>query len=557
MFCLKLQKNLNMSIVRWVFFLFISAVLLFSCKKKIDTPVNSIVVSETKTYQQLLADSLFKYAQQIYYWNTFLTDSNTFKPLDYVQADTLAGLKSELLALTRLPKNPSNSNKPYEQAIRYVSGIATDDNSRAKYSYFMKTSDVYNGGVISFDIANQSGIADMKMTLDGTMNDLGFSVGLVPVNNTVNTSVSIPYTNKDSVVMFVRYVTKGSSADNVGLKRGDIIANKELDYNVSTAAIANALNADVLNLILYRPTTNKRDTLPVIRKLVYTFNPIFRDTIVAVGNKKIAYIAYQSFTSPENSLPALNNSFLKFADATDIVVDLRHNGGGYVESASDFLNLLAPSNANNKDGFVEYYTSTMVNKQATILKNQSVYINNIKQNYSYYDVDYSISKNTTKISKKGSFNQTNNIQNIYFIVSSSTASASELLVNSLKPYYNVYLVGARFSDYGYKTYGKPVGFFEKRLGIYSLYLASFETKNALGNGGYYDGISTDFQAFDDVKFNFGDPNESCFKMAIQKITGNPNYSPLSSARSVYANTPIGITIGHSAEIHDMIAVPRK
>src|SRR5690606_23966747 len=132
----------------------------------------------------------------------------------------------------------------------------------------------------------------------------------------------------------------------------------------------------------------------------------------------------------------------------------------------------------------------------------------IKQSYTYYDLDYSLDKNTTRISKQGAFNTGNNISNIYFIVSKSTASAAELLINSLKPYYNVVLIGAAFNDNGTVTYGKPIGFFELRLGVYSAFLSSFETKNAQGVGGYYSGLSTQYQKFDDVRYDFGDPNET-------------------------------------------------
>ncbi|MCH5720457.1 S41 family peptidase [Niabella hibiscisoli] len=300
-------------------------------------------------------------------------------------------------------------------------------------------------------------------------------------------------------------------------------------------------------------------------KSVYTFNPVLRDTVITIGAKKIAYVAYESFTVDTNSEPALDASFSKFTGATDIVVDLRHNGGGYVTVAEYLINLLAPQSSQGKMAFAEYYNATMVNKQAILLKTQPVYLNNVRQNYSYYDLDYSVSENTTNVNKKGNFNSSNNVPTIYFIVSKSTASASELVINSLKPYYNVVLIGAAFSDNGALTYGKPIGFFELRLGTYSVFLSSFETKNAQGAGGYFTGMSTNYQAFDDVRFNFGDPNEICFLRAIRLITGVSTYLPGSIAsstlgRSVYSGTTqnmIGRAIGDVSNISGMIATPQK
>ncbi|MCH5685019.1 S41 family peptidase [Niabella sp. W65] len=536
----------------------IIAISFISCKKDPVTPkpdpdpTPNPPVNDTRSYQQRLSDSLFKLAQQVYYWNTQIPDSASFKPLGYANSDTLNGLNAELLAITR---------------TNTFEGTGTS----AKYSYLVKTSDLYDGGSIANAITDQGKVGEMKMTLDGKENDLGFTLGIVPVYySAVNTVDSIPYIKRDSSVVYVRKVTNGSPAYKAGLRRGDVVANAELDYGKYGATpLNNLLNGSSAKLIVYKTKTKTRDTLATFTKAVYTFNPVLKDTVVTVAGKKIAYMAYESFTTGTNSQPALDASFSKFSGATDIVVDLRHNGGGYVDVAKYLINLLAPQSAQGKMAFAEYYTATMVNKQATLLKTQPVYLNNVRQNYSYYDIDYSVSENTTNVNKRGSFNSSNNIPTIYFIVSKSTASASELVINSLKPYYNVVLIGAAFSDNGTLTYGKPIGFFELRLGKYSVFLSSFETKNAQGTGGYFTGMSTNYQAFDDVRFDFGDPNEICFLRAIRLITGLSTYLPGSTSasaststvgRSVYSSTPqnmTGTAIGDVSSVSGMIATPQK
>ncbi|MFV0604726.1 MAG: S41 family peptidase [Niabella sp.] len=538
---------------------------VLSCKKDPVTPEPEpepeVPTPTVKTYQQLLADTLFKLAQQVYYWNSHLSDSASFKPLGYAGSDTLTGLKNELFALTQLPIN-SVTGKPYE-FYQYTSSGTTVTTS--KYSYIKKTADLYDGGASSYSITNQSDIAEMKMTLDGKDNGLGFTVGLIPVRySAINTKDSIVYKNRDSTVIYVRNVTNGSPAYEAGLRRGDIIANKELNYNTyGVTPISNLLDGNSAKLVLYRIKANKMDTLQTINKAVYTFNPVLNDTLVTIGSKKIAYVAYQSFTTGTNSKPALDSAFNKFTGATDIVVDLRFNGGGYVSMAAYLINLLAPSSSNGSVAFAEYYNQTMINKQATLLKQQPIFINNVKQSYTYFDVDYSVSGNTSKVNKTSGVNMNNSITNIYFIVSSSTASAAELVINSLKPYYNVILIGAQFSDYGYNTYGKPIGFFELRLGKYSVYLSNFETKNAQGSGGYYAGISTNYQIFDDIRYNFGDPNELCFLSAIRLITGNSTYLPTVSStvgRSVYGTNTQGlkgIAVGKTTQIRNMITTPTQ
>lgn len=524
-------------------------IVFFSCKKDPVTPEPEPPppVTDTRTYQQRLSDTLFKLAQQVYYWNTQIPDSASFKPLGYAVADTLSGLKAELLAITRTNTFEGNG-------------------TAAKYSYLVKTSDLYDGGSTAYSVTDPNRVGEMKMTLDGKENDLGFTLGIVPVYySAVNTTDSIPYKNRDSSVVYVRKVTNGSPAYKAGLRRGNVVANAELDYNKYGATPLNSLlNGNSAKLIVYRTKTKTRDTLATFTKASYTFSPVLKDTVLTVGSKKIAYIAYESFTTSTNTNPALDASFNKFADATDIVVDLRHNGGGYVNAAEYLINLLAPQSAQDKVAFAEYYTPTMVNKQATLLKTQPVYLNNVRQNYTYYDIDYSVAENTVNVNKRGAFNSSSNVPTVYFIVSRSTASASELVINSLKPYYNVVLIGAVFSDNGALTYGKPIGFFELRLGSYSAFLSSFETKNAQGIGGYYAGMSTNYQAFDDVRFDFGDPNEICFLRAIRLITGVSTYLPGSIAstvtRSVYSSASqnmSGVAIGDVTNIQGMIATPEK
>lgn len=554
--------------MKYLFFVSLTIVILLSCRKGPINPAPVPTAPDTRTYQERLADTLYKLASQIYYWNTQLPDSATFKPLGYARTDTIAGLKAELLALTRNAINPA-TGKPYEQYVTYQNGINTDVNSVAKFSYLSLTSDLYGGGTASHINSDEGYGAELNMTLDGKENELGLTLGFARVSYLANTPRAMTSSRQDSIVALVRIVTNGSPAWRAGIRRGDLISKfngNSWNYSANFNQISNALDGNSLSLTSYDPISQK-DTTVSFDKTVYTFNPVYKDTLLTIGSRKIAYVAYKSFTDDNNTRPALSEAFNKFGGATDLVIDLRYNGGGRVSAAAYFANLVLPSSASGGVLFKEIHNTMMQNKQATILKTQPVYLNNVKQSYSYFDVNYSIASSTTTVKKTGSFNSAGTLKTVYFIVSDNSASASELLINSLKPYFSdgVYLINAPFSatdDPNY-TYGKPVGFYEMRIGKYSVYLSNYESKNKNDEGGYYRGLPTNVASNDDIRYDLGNPNEAAFLTAIRRITGNNSYQPAASTvpRSVVstatgANSSVVAAVGEPTKIFDMVSTPR-
>jgi hypothetical protein len=135
-----------------------------------------------------------------------------------------------------------------------------------------------------------------------------------------------------------------------------------------------------------------------------------------------------------------------------------------------------------------------------------------------------------KFNKLGSLN----LNRIFFIVSNSTASASELLINNLKPYMDVYLVGPS------KTYGKPVGFFPIPVGDWYIFPVSFKTTNKNGDGNYFNGIAVNSQVADGLDKDWGDITESSLHSAISFITSGAFRSVAAGGRnssSVYNEQP--------------------
>ncbi|HEY0668776.1 MAG TPA: S41 family peptidase [Sphingobacteriaceae bacterium] len=485
--------------VKLIIYISVLALSVVGCKKdpKITPdPVNP-PSNASGTRAELTKDSIFLYAKEAYLWNDALPSYEQFNPRSYTQSSNeLDNFNRELFAITQFKINPT-TGKPYE----YVSASAT----YPKYSYITDhepKSPAKSGEKIS------------EVTLEGVGTDFGFAL----------TGVG----NQTVYQIYIRYVNPGSPAAKAGLKRGDVLTQingRTLGGNYTSDA--NFINS-AFDLQSITVVVNGNGTTRTLTKVTYTSNPIFRDTIITSGTKKIGYLAFARFSSSSNAESVLTQTFSKFASGgvTDLVIDLRYNGGGYVSTAEHLLNLIAPSRLNGAVMFTEHYNSLLQSGKATILKNQPLTDNNDRQRFSngrpltYFDVDFSISGNTNKFSKKGSLD---GVSKVVFIVTGNSASASELVINSLKPHLDVKIVGQ-------KSYGKPVGFFPIKIDKYDVYYSMFQSKNSLGAGDYFDGFSPDASAADDVTRNFGEPQEASFASAIKYLTQGAFVASTSSVK---------------------------
>ena len=137
---------------------------------------------------------------------------------------------------------------------------------------------------------------------------------------------------------------------------------------------------------------------------------------------------------------------------------------------------------------------------------------NVMMNEQFND-KYSDYNSTTIFHKKGNLN----LSRIFFVVSDNTASASELLINNLRPYMDVKLVGPS------KTYGKPVGFFPIPVADWYVFPVSFRSTNKNGSGNYFDGFALDSEVPDGLDKDWGDKQEAALA-SILKYLGTGSFS---------------------------------
>ncbi len=471
-------------------FFFITMIAIACRKNSITKDVDNTVPS-TGSNADRIKDSLFLYAKQVYLWNESLPSYGVFKPRQYTSASTDYGnFNKVLFQITRYGIN-QNTGRPYEYDKDYP--------NQTKYSFIEDL--VANGEIAS--IPNKYAI-----NANGQANDVG--LGYEPVGSSSNFS------------LYIRFVTPGSPAEKAGIKRGYYFNNingisfgSNFDNEVNN--LNTQLDKNTITIVGKRQDGTNFNT--TISKNFYNASPIYKDSIYAVGGKKIGYMAYARFSGPSNSITAFDRIFNDFASqgVTDLVIDLRYNQGGLIATAQYLINLIGPSRIpNNSPLFTEYYNAKMQSGDVNFLKNQAARDgdgNVIRENgrvLTLADYPYSPEYHVTRFSKMGSLN---NIQNVVFIVSEYTASASELVINALKPYMNVKMVGST-------TYGKPVGFFPIRINNYNVYYSMFSVKNSRGEGDYFAGLTPDYPIDDDLTKQFGDLSETNLALAISKLTGS-------------------------------------
>jgi len=289
------------------------------------------------------------------------------------------------------------------------------------------------------------------------------------------------FTNDD---LRVSYVERESPAGKAGIKRSWHIKQINGNSNITTANAADIIKAvyqsSVGTFLFGR--SNASDTTITIKANSYKEHPLLFDAVYSTGNSKTGYFVFNSFLGDTDEI---KNEFVRIFDkfsaehVQDVVVDLRYNGGGYVAVQNLLADYLVPAAGDHGVMLTEEFNDR----------------------YASYNV-------TEKFAKKGNLN----LNRLFFIVSQNTASASELLINSLIPYMDVQLIGPSH------THGKPVGFYPISVFDWYIFPVSFRTINKNGDGNYFNGLNLDYQVVDGLNKDWGEAGEGCLSSVLNYIS---------------------------------------
>lgn len=327
-------------------------------------------------------------------------------------------------------------------------------------------------------------------------------------NSGIDFRLSRQASGSNNLVGYIRYIIPNSDASGKDIKRGDLFTS----VNGTPLTVSNyealLLNSDsyTLNLATYNGSSFVLNGKSVaLTKTVLEENPILITKTITSGSHKIGYIMYNGFYADYDD--DLNQAFgqLKTAGVTDFILDLRYNGGGSVRSSTRLASMITGQ-----------FTGQIFSKRQYNAK--------LMKDLTTEDLE-SLNERLVNTFDGTAVNSLN-LSTVYVITTDNTASASEIIINGLKPYINVIQIGTT-------TVGKNVGSFTvydseslTKTNVnpthkYAMQPLVFKITNAADFGDYTQGLTPNYiqQEYVSTYGVLGDASEPLLNLAISKITG--------------------------------------
>ena len=318
----------------------------------------------------------------------------------------------------------------------------------------------------------------------------------ISLSNGMHYGLNLVSELEDSVIGYVRYVISGSDADVKGIKRGDIFTHVNQVpltlNNYRELLFSNTARYSISLAVLENQEFKPTGVTITLNNSEQEEKELFLSKTILHEGKKVGYLVYNGFNDLQDD--DLLNVFNTFAteQIEELVVDLRYNPGGSVASSQLFAGLIAGEHAEKEFGRLEFNTK---------LENENSSIEIINSN-----IQLGLSR-------------------VFFITTQNSASASEMLINGLKPYINTIQIGG-------VTVGKNVGssaiydFIDSEGTInpnhsWMLLPIMFKIYNSQGVSDYANGLVPDISLPEELgDFGvLGDTDEPLLQKALGVISG--------------------------------------
>ncbi len=213
-------------------------------------------------------------------------------------------------------------------------------------------------------------------------------------------------------------------------------------------------------------------------KAVVKMNTVLHADVLDVSGKRLGYLVFNKFLEP--SRQELDEAFQRFKQkgVEELILDLRYNGGGRIDVSVYLASLIGGKYV--EDGVYFKYKHN--------------------DNYASWDRERTFEQPDNAL----------NLSRVFVITTGSTCSASEAVINGLRPFVEVITIGGT-------TCGKPAGMYAYTICDKSVSAIQFKDFNADDEGDYFDGFQPTCQATDNLSKELGDMEEDSLKTAIFRL----------------------------------------
>jgi carboxyl-terminal processing protease len=430
---------------------------------------------------------------------------------------------------------PSENNNPVEEpdeiSLFVYEGMKDvylwyDKVDKLKSGYFDTTDDFYtylndfgtDYESLFYDLLYQHGTIDkwswivddweeLENSFAGISKSMGFDFRLVQLSGS------------DEVFGFIRYVLPASPAEDAGLMRGDLflkVNGEQLTVNNYMDLLINNESYYLTKAYIIGNTIYEDEDTPVMTAVELQENPVYYYDVLDVGGVATGYLVYNAFTSDFDIQLNETIEYFKNQGVGRLIIDLRYNGGGSILTAIYLASMIYTTDDSQIFSVSEWNDKYNAYWKATYGEDVL--------NYYFTDViDATETTPETPISSLG-------LNELYVITSSSTASASELVINGLEPYIDVKLIGRNTTG---KYFGSITVKDYNNQGIlntshkWALQPIVLKLVNSEGDPAdvtdpaYVNGLSPDYEAVEDFTdlLPFGDENEPLLQATIDYILG--------------------------------------
>lgn len=370
----------------------------------------------------------------------------------------------------------------------------------------------------------QENYTDLLKSLSGVSSDeIGFEYIFVSINEA-----------RTQFYALVLYPRKGTDAEAKGISRGRFVT-KVNGQNITPSNYRDIFGGTGTKKLTMADWNSAGTELvgsgdvTIQMHSNYAENPVYMDSVYTIDSQKVGYLVYHFFARDKDDdsndydkllMERLSN--MKSEGITDMVLDLRYNGGGAVSSAMALASALVKERSTSNILVTSQYNSIVHNS----FKNQ--YGSDYNKEY-FIDT---IQETTYPIPEM-------NLPRLYVLTSGWTASASEFIINGLNPYMDVILIGET-------TYGKNVGSIsiyeendpKNKWGMQPIIV---RYANSLGFSDFTAGFTPDHEVdefIDLILFDYGDKNDPLLGKALSLITGTTSTTRAARASSPFRSSQV-------------------